>query len=315
MEAKPLEAPFRAMGSPCELRLYAESPDDARDVAAQARAEIDRLERKYSRYRDDSLATRINRSAGDPDGIELDEETAGLLDYAAIAHRESDGLFDPTSGILRRAWDFRAGRLPSREAVAALLPRVGWEKLRWKRPRLCLPEGMELDFGGFVKEYAADRVAELCRQRGLRHGLVDLGGDLSVVGPHPDGSPWRVGVRDPRRPDRALACVLLRYGGVASSGDYERFMIVDGRRYSHLLDPRSGWPVEGLAGATVMAPHCLVAGTASTVALLRGRQGRSWLESLGLPHLAVDVDGRLTGPLVSAQAGPGECVPRSQPSA
>ena len=287
----------RAMGSLCELRLYAPARAEAEAVAEQARDEVLRLERKFSRYREDSLATRINESAGDAAGIEVDPETSSLLDYAAIAVRESDGLFDPTSGILRRAWDFRSGRLPSREAVAELLPRVGWRRLRWEPPRLVLPAGMELDFGGFVKEYAADRVAELCRGRGLRHGLVDLGGDLAVVGPHPDGSPWRVGIRDPRCPERALAAVPLRYGGIATSGDYERFMIVDGRRYSHLLDPRTGWPVRGLAGATVIAPHCLVAGTASTVALLRGDEGLGWLASLGLPHLAVEPGGRLHGPL------------------
>ena len=307
---------FRAMGSPCELAFWGPSRAELAPFAERAGAEIERLEQKYSRYREDSLASRINRSAGDERGIEVDEETASLLDFAEAAFRESGGRFDPTSGVLRRVWDFRSGRLPEPAALEGVRRLVGWSRLSWQRPRLVLPRpGMELDFGGFVKEYAADRVAELCRQRGLRHGLVDLGGDLSVVGPHPDGSPWRVGVRDPRRPDRALARVLLRYGGVATSGDYERVMIVDGRRYSHLLDPRTGWPVEGLAGATVMAPHCLVAGTASTVALLRGRQGLSWLESLGLPYLAVDPDGRLTGPLVSAPAGQSGRVPRSQPSA
>jgi thiamine biosynthesis lipoprotein len=158
---------------------------------------------------------------------------------------------------------------------------------------------MELDWGGFVKEYAADRVAELCRSRGLARGLVDLGGDLAVVGPHPDGSAWQVGIRDPRRPERAIARLSLRGGAVATSGDYERFMIVDGRRYSHLLDPRTGWPVESLASASVAADHCLVAGTASSVALLRGASGSDWLRELGLPHLTVDATGQLGGTLAS----------------
>ena len=288
------------MGSPCELRLYAPTGQAAEAAVAAARGELERLERKYSRFLDDSLATRINRSAGDPAGLELDDETAALLDYADVAHAQSDGLFDPTSGILRRVWRFDSGRLPEPDAVEALLPLIGWKKLRWERPRLVLPvAGMELDWGGFVKEYAADRVAELCRSRGLRHGLVDLGGDLAVTGPHPDGAPWRVGIRDPRRPERAVASISLVGGAIASSGDYERFMIVDGRRYAHLLDPRSGWPVEGLASASVTASHCLVAGTASTVALLRGSGGPAWLESLGLPHLVVDASGRVGGTLAS----------------
>jgi thiamine biosynthesis lipoprotein len=153
-----------------------------------------------------------------------------------------------------------------------------------------------------VKEYAADRVASLCRQRGTWHGLVDLGGDLAVVGPHPDGSPWRVGIRDPRRRDAALLCVDVFGGGVATSGDYERCMVVDGVRYGHVLDPRSGWPVDGLASVSVLASHCLIAGTASTVAMLKGRvEAPRWLEALELPHVRLDRDGTLARCLAPAR--------------
>lgn len=266
-------------------------------VADAAIAEVRRLEEKYSRYREDSLASAINRSAGDPEGLAVDAETGSLLDYADTAHRQSDGLFDPTSGVLRRAWSRETTRLPRPEELAALLERVGWQRVDWSSPRLVLPAGMELDFGGFVKEYAADRVAELCRRLGAGHGLVDLGGDLAVVGPHPDGSPWRVGIRNPRDPEHAVATVDLFAGGVATSGDYERFVVLEGKRYSHLLDPRSGWPVEGLAGVTVAAPHCLVAGSATTIAMLRGPSATRWLAELGLPFLAVAPDGDLSGPL------------------
>lgn len=287
---------FRAMGSPCALHLYAPSKREGDALAADCRAEIERLERKYTRYRDDSLTAEINRSAGCARGITVDEETASLLDYADTAHRESGGLFDVTSGVLRRAWDFRSRRLPTRDAVASLLDRVGWQRLHWERPRLALPvAGMQLDFGGLVKEYAADRVAELCRRRGARHGLVDLGGDLAIVGPHPDGAPWRVGIRDPQDGRRALRTLDVYGGGVATSGDYERGMRVDGVRYGHLLDPRSGWPVDGPASVTVLASHCLIAGTASSIAMLSGRDGADpWLASVGLPYARVDRDGRIS---------------------
>ena len=285
--------PWSAMGSPCALHLDAPSRGAAERVFALVRAEVDRLERKYTRYRDDSLTSRINRSAGDPAGILVDDETAALLDYAETAFAASDGRFDPTSGILRRAWDFRSGRLPTREEIAALLPRVGWRRLRWRRPRLVLSRpGMELDFGGLVKEYAADRAAELCRRRGAPCALVDLGGDLAVAGPHADGSPWRVGVRDPFGGAEPVATLAVYAGGVATSGDTERCMVIGGRRYGHLLDPRSGWPVEGPASVTVLASRCLVAGTASSVAMLRGHEaGPAWLAAEGIPHVCVDRDG------------------------
>ena len=143
---------------------------------------------------------------------------------------------------------------------------------------------MELDLGGYVKEYAADRVAALLRAAGCRAGLVDLGGDLAIVGPHPDGQPWIVGIRDASHPDRPALSVPVIEGGVATSGDYERCMVVDGVRYGHILDPRTGWPMAGLASVTVFAPCCLVAGSASTIALLQGERARAWLDALGLPH-------------------------------
>jgi len=283
------------MGSPCALHLDAESEERADPLRAEVVAEVVRLEQKYTRYRDDSLTSRINRSAGDPAGLEVDDETAGLLDYAQTAFDASGGRFDLTSGILRRAWDFRSGRLPAQAELDALLPQVGWRLVRWRRPRLVLSKpGMQLDFGGIVKEYAADRAAELCRRRGVASALVDLGGDLAVAGPHPDGSPWRVGVRNPFGGERPLTTLAVYAGGVATSGDTERCMVVDGRRYGHLLDPRSGWPVEGPASVTALAHHCLVAGTASTVAMLRGRSaGPAWLAAEGIPHVVVDRDGRL----------------------
>ncbi len=288
---------FRAMGSPCELRLYGSSREALAPLVALATDEVTRLERKYSRYRDDSVTSEINRSAGKRCGVVVDAETAALIDYADIAHRQSDGLFDITSGVLREAWDFKSGRLPSEIQVQRALARVGWGKVNWDRPRLQLSEpGMELDFGGYVKEYAADRVAALCRAEGARSGIVDLGGDLCAIGPHPDGRPWQVGVRHPRRNGEVMARLPLAYGAIASSGDYERFMLVDGVRYAHILDPLTGWPVSGLACVSVWAPHCLVAGTSSTIAMLKGaKEGPRWLDNLGLASVRMDSFGRLSG--------------------
>lgn len=289
---------FRAMGSPCELQLYAASRREAADVAKQCAEEIERLEAKFSRYRPESLASRINDSAGKPEGVEIDDETAALLDFAETAYHESGGRFDPTSGVLRRVWDFKSGKLPDPEALKQARALVGWSKLEWKRPRLALPLlGMQLDFGGFVKEYAADRVAELCRSLGLRSGMIDLGGDLACVGPHPNDEPWWVGIRNPRQPSLPMARIALSSGGLATSGDYERFMIVDGQRYSHLLDARTGESFrEGPACVSVSAPHCLVAGVSATIAMLHAEaDAETFLKSVELPHLVVSQTGTITG--------------------
>jgi thiamine biosynthesis lipoprotein len=296
--------PFRAMGSPCEIHLFGDSRAGIDPIADAAKELVLRLERKYSRYRDDSVVSEINRSAGDSAGVEVDSETVRLLDYADTAFRHSGGLFDVTSGGLRRVWNLKSGRVPSRDEVSDALRLVGWSRVRWSRPRIVLPlPGMELDFGGFVKEYAVDCVTDLCRARGIAHGMVDLGGDLRAIGPHPNGRPWIVGIRDPRAPERAMARLALSDWGLATSGDYERCMVVDGVRYTHILDPRTGWPVRGLRSASVVAPQCLVAGTATTIALLKGaRGGARFLDSLGLPNLRMDARGRLGGSLVSGES-------------
>ena len=289
---------FRAMGSPCELKLWGPSKAALIPVADASLREVRRLEEKFSRYRDDSLATRINQSAGAERGVEVDAETAALLDFAATAHAESGGRFDPTSGVLRRIWDFKSGRLPSKAEIEQTRTLVGWDKVEWDGQTVRLPLAqMELDFGGFVKEYAADRVAELSRQRGLTSGLIDLGGDLAVVGPHPGGDPWLVGIRHPRAPEHAMARIALESGGLATSGDYERFMMVSGIRYSHLLDPRTGESHRtGPACVSVCAPHCLIAGVSATTAMLQTEtEAGGFLGSLGLPHLVVDQAGAVSG--------------------
>ena len=334
---------FRAMGTPCELRLAAASADQAEDLARLAIDEVARLEARYSRYRDDSALSAINRVAAAGGRIAVDAETASLLDYAAACHRESGGLFDISSGVLRRAWRFDAGALPDAAEVQRLLQHVGWQRVDWPhrdtqvsdtqdgdtqsagqqdsdghpaggrdlrgRPpdeparalRFTVP-GMELDFGGIVKEYAVDRVAALLQAAGVAHGFVNLGGDVRAIGPQPDGSPWRVGIRHPRAPGALLVTLELATGALASSGDYERCLVVDGQRYGHILDPRTGWPVRRMAAVSVLAPLCVVAGSAATIGMLRGDDGPAWLQDLGLPCLWMDVDGHCGGSLAPPAA-------------
>lgn len=284
---------FRAMGSPCALHLYIEDSSQIESITAAVLTEVFRLEQKYSRYRDNSVASQINRVARQGGEFKVDAETAGLLDYADTTWRESDGLFDITSGVLRYAWDFKNAVVPTVAQVSDTLTRVGWQKIRWQNPIIAFEQkAMELDFGGYVKEYAADCAVAKAISLGVSHGLVELGGDIRVIGCHPDGRPWSVGVKHPRHEGRVLTKLTLKQGAVASSGDYERCIVHNGKRYGHILDPRTGWPVEGLIAVTVLADHCLLAGTACTVALLKGKDGLEWLQELGLPWVAMDASGQ-----------------------
>jgi len=242
------------------------------------------------------VLSEINRIAGASGSIQVDEETAGLLNYAETCHEQSDGLFDITSGILRCAWRFDRGELPDQALIDSLLDKIGWHKLRWRNPVLEFTvAGMEIDFGGVVKEYAADRAAALCWNEGVRHGMVNLGGDIKIIGPRGDLSPWRIGIRHPRKKNTLIQPLLLSEGALASSGDYERCIEIGGIRYGHVLNPKTGWPVRYLASVSVVADFCVVAGSASTIAMLKEDQGPCWLERLGLPNLWVDVNGQSGG--------------------
>lgn len=282
VEASWRKATFRAMGGPCDIRAWCVDTT----AITRAIAEIRRLECKYSRYLPDSVTSRINAAAGRGRAC-VDFETAALLSYADDAWQASGGMFDITSGVLRRAWDFRRQRFPRQADIDAILPLVGWEKARYRGDSVQLAAGMEIDFGGIVKEYAADRVADVLRRHGIHHALVELAGDIAVTGPLPDGSPWRIRVRHPRNPGREAGVLELTSGAVATSGDYERCIIKNGKRYSHILDPRTGWPVAGLASVTVRHSACTVAGTLATVAMLKGGDGAAWLAGQDIESVCI----------------------------
>jgi thiamine biosynthesis lipoprotein len=269
---------FDAMASPCELLLATQDRRLAERLTLLAAREAKRIEAKFSRYREDSVVQRINRSAGR--AFEVDAETANLLDYAAQCHALSGGLFDITSGVLRQAWRFDgSANLPSADAVKALLGRVGWTRVHWERPVITLPGGMEIDLGGIGKEYAVDSTVALLRQHPDASFVVNFGGDLYVTGPRPEG-PWRVAVEDPRAEGGAIRTLSLPRGGIATSGDARRFLLKDGVRYGHILDPRTGWPVpDAPRSVTVLAGSCLEAGMLATFAILHGRDAAAFLET------------------------------------
>ena len=289
-----LRFPFQAMAATNEVVLAAADAATARAHASVAIDEVARIERKYSRYRADSIVSRINAGAGGRDAVACDDETWSLFEHAHALYEHSGGLFDITSGVLRRVWDFKAAQLPDEAALAALLPLIDWPRVQRHERSVRLPlPGMEIDFGGFGKEYAADRAGALLAQRGVAHGYVNLAGDMRVIGPRPDGQPWRIGIQHPRRRGELVAHLPVAQGGLATSGDYERFFEADGRRYCHVLNPRSGWPVSYWQSISVLAPLTVMAGNCSTIAMLMEAQGLAFLEAAGVSYLAIDATGTM----------------------
>ncbi len=271
------------MASPCEVLVDGADEAELQKLSEQAAAEVWRIERQWSRYRKDNIVYRINTAKGRP--VTVDEETARFLDYAQHLYEWSEGLFDVTSGVLRRAWKFDgSSRLPRQEAVEALLPKVGWDKVMWKSPKLQMKPGMEIDFGGIGKEYAVDRALAGLATATDKPVLVNFGGDLAASKPRQDGSPWQVGI-DPGVPGTATPLVHLSKGGLATSGDAHRFLLKDGVRYPHVLNPKTGWPVTGGPRAvTVAAVNCTEAGVLSTLAMLHGPQAEAFLIECGADY-------------------------------
>jgi FAD:protein FMN transferase len=269
---------FQAMASPCELLLPAAARAEAAALGRTVAEEAWRVERKFSRYRDDSIVSWIHRNRGIE--IEVDEETAGLLDFASQCYELSDGLFDITSGIFRRAWTFDGSdRVPGTDAVRRLLPYVGFDKVRWRRPHLTLPVGMEIDFGGIGKEYAVDRAYETLSQQRSAPFLINFGGDLRANQSTGRGA-WQVGIEQPDAAGQAGRVLELERGALATSGDAHRYLLKNGVRYGHILDPRTGWPIpDAPRSVTVVAGTCTEAGMLATLALLQGSKAEEFLRA------------------------------------
>lgn len=271
---------FSAMNGPCELLFNTLDADLAKKLTQAAAGEVWRIQNKYSRYDRRSLCTQINQSQGHP--VAIDAETYQLLNFAQQCYQISNGLFDITSGVLGKAWHFDGSdKLPCPEFIASLLTQMGWHKVRFNRHQIILPEDMALDFGGIGKEYAVDKVVQQLNK--LAPGmsiLVNFGGDLAITCAKPHHQSWRIGIENPNRQNQAKAAITIKQGALATSGDANRYLVKDGIRYSHILNPKTGWPIaDAPRSVTVAAPQCVSAGMLSTIAILQGKDAEAFLEA------------------------------------
>ena len=276
---------FRAMGSDCEFQLCFGGGSDSQFIFKCLQDELERLESKYSKFRKDSLLSQINLGKE----VNIDNETISLLEHAFNCFEQSEGLFDVTAGRLNSLWDFKKKKVPSQEEISYALSVTDFSKVSWNNGILSMPAGMNVDFGGIVKEYAADTLAVLAKKFGVQYGLINLGGDIAIVGNKPDGIAWKVGITDPRGTETEIASIDIYSGGLATSGDYKRYFIYEGERYSHILNPKTGFPCAGLRAVSVAANLCTVAGSIATIAMLKDEpEAIKWLNDLGVPFVAMD---------------------------
>ena len=292
------------MGGPARLVVNSKHGQklDLENIAKQVRTRLEALEARYSRYRAESIVSVINQRAGSGIFTEVDPETQALLDLAGRLWDASEGLFDITSGPLRQAWDFRVGGGADPAQIELALPLVGWEQIEWQGSSIHLPTpGVEIDLGGLAKEYAADSAISLMRNLKVTSAMIELAGDVATIGDS-NNTPWRVGIQDPQ--DTGSMCaVQLSNAAIATSGNYARRIDFEGKQYGHLLNPKTGWPVEGPTSVSVLDNHCLTAGAVATVACLHSeKDARAWLEHAALPWLMVSSTGKRSGPIADRLA-------------
>ncbi len=286
---------FKAMACSCEVQMFLTDEARAHHAFQMVQCEVRRIEEKYSRYLPQSVIGEINITAGG-EPVDVDAETRFLLDHAAACYALSGGLFDITSGVLRRTWDFRSGRPAEYHLLKQALSLVGWERVERQGNRLRLPTaGMEIDFGGIGKEYAVDRACAILAGLGVESALVNLGGDVRILGPRPDGSGWPVHVAHPRQSGQIAATVELTLGAFATSGDYQRFFDFEGKRYCHVLNPISGQPAATWQSVSVASALCLDAGSISTIAMLLESRALPFLTQRGENALLIDQAGLMSG--------------------
>ena len=284
------------MGTVVSQRAYGIT---ATQTMQQASAEIAALERLWSVFRTDSEISALAESAGEHP-IEVEEVTFLLLVTVARFHASMRGAFDITVGPLLSLWReaARRGRLPSATELdrAAALVDAHCVRLGPMRRAMLDRRGQRLDLGAVGKGYAADRCIELYRNAGLRHALVDFGGNVVLLGPRPDGTPYHVGIQAPERPrGQCVGTVEASDCAIVSSGSYERFFVIDGHRYSHVVDPRNGMPVDNdLASVTVLADSSAFADALSTACFVLGlEEGRALAEELDATALLIDDAGHV----------------------
>lgn len=275
---------FSALGTACSVLFSTVDQAVAIGFADAAVEWVGCFEGKYSRFLDTSLLSEVNRNAGEK-WVRIDSEMEHLFALCDDLNFMTYGQLDPSALPLISLWDYRRKRseLPSEYEIVAAKELVGWGKVERRPGEVFLPEkGMCLDFGGFGKEYAVDKVAGLAVASGISDCLVDFGQDIHVLGTPPDGPAWHIGLEDPLRPRTTwTGLALLRGGGVATSGDYHRNFVHEGKRFGHIVDLDTGYPVSnGLLAVSVVAPSCLEAGVLSTAAFVLGAEkGAELLEA------------------------------------
>lgn len=270
--------------------------DNAGEALEKAEKEIHTLESEWSVTDENSEIYAVNHSNGNV--VTLSEDTAGVVSFALEMAKETDGALEPTIYPVLTAWGFTTdeNRIPGNEEIQSLLSRVGYEKVELNGQKIHLPEGMELDLGAVGKGYAGDLTAEIVKESGVTSALLNIGGNVQTVGSRPDGNDWRLAIRSPYG-DGEVGVLEVSDCAVVTSGNYERYFTgEDGKRYGHIIDPKTGYPVDnGLASVTIVTEEGKTGDALSTSMFVKGLEGAQeyWKSHKGFDMILMTEDGEI----------------------
>lgn len=290
---EPVKTQFFGMDTSMTFTAYGEGAEAVLEDAEEKMAELEGL---WSVTDENSEIYQVNHSQGK--AVTVSDETAEVVRYALAMAKKTDGALDPTVYPLLTAWGFTTGenRIPSEEELAKLMPLVGYDKVRIDRNRIQLSEGMELDLGAVGKGYAGDLAADMLRKKGITSALLDIGGNIQAVGSRPDGSNWRLGIRNPFG-EGSLGVLEVSDKAVVTSGTYERYFVgEDGKEYGHILNPAAGRPADNdLAAVTIIADEGKQGDALSTALFVKGLKGAKayWQEHRDFEMLLVTKNGEI----------------------
>ena len=274
---------WEIMGTYLRVTIIGESRSVAAEAAEAAFAAVCHVDSILSIYKPESDFSRINRAAG-AETVTVSRQTMDVLEASGRFHRMTEGAFDPSVGPLMQLWKLQGeGRVPDPAEIDSTLKLVGYSRVYIDRHSCTahLPARMRLDSGGIGKGYAADIARGTLARSGITHCMVDLGGNLAVLGSGPSHDNWEVGIRNPLHRDRLIGSVEITDLAVATSGQYEQYFVRDGKRYGHIVDPRTGRPAEGMLSVTVLAPDATTTDALSTgVFVLGPARGMELIERL-----------------------------------
>lgn len=263
------------MGNKFELTVIAEDETWAMDRIDAGIAEISRIEKVLTTYSEDSETSLVNRHAGETP-VEVSSETFGLIERSIRISRLTQGAFDITYGSIdKRLWNFDVNmkQLPDKETAKKMVRLIDYRNILLDRENNTVflkEKGMRIGFGGIGKGYAAEQAKKIMRAMGVESGIVNASGDLAVWGYQPDGTPWTIGIVDPNARERIFSYLNVTDLAIATSGNYEKYVVIDGKRYSHTINPRTGLPVAGIKSVTILCPNAEFADAIATPVMIMG---------------------------------------------